>query len=80
MKHETRNTKHAHELKIAIVTSWITGVGGSERVLYQLHKQFPQAPIYTATYEPNGSKLFKFADIRTSWMQNYLNFYANTNC
>ena len=55
--------------KIAIVTSWITGVGGSERVLYQLHKAFPDAPIYTATYEPDGSKLFKTADIRTSWMQ-----------
>lgn len=58
-----------HSPKIAIVTSWITGVGGSERVLYQLHKLYPDAPIYTATYEPGNSTLFKSADIRTSWMQ-----------
>ncbi len=55
--------------KIAIVTSWITGVGGAERVLFQLHQAFPDAPIYTATYEPGGSTLLKSADIRTSWMQ-----------
>ncbi|MCA9324250.1 glycosyltransferase [Candidatus Saccharibacteria bacterium] len=66
-KHETRNTKKPP--KIAIVTNWITGVGGAERVIYQLHRAFPEAPIYTATYEPKGSTLFKGADIRTSWMQ-----------
>lgn len=55
--------------KVAIVTSWISGVGGSERLVYQLHRQFPEAPIYTATYEPDGSKLFKHAQIKTSWMQ-----------
>ena len=54
---------------IAIATSWITGVGGSERLLFQLHQLFPDAPIYTATYEPKGSTLFKGVDIRTSWMQ-----------
>jgi glycosyltransferase involved in cell wall biosynthesis len=55
--------------KIAIVTSWITGTGGSERVLYQLHLAFPDAPIYTATYEPGKSTLFKSATVKTSWMQ-----------
>lgn len=55
--------------RIAIVTSWITGVGGSERLIYQLHKSFPDAPIFTATYEPGNSKLFKSANIQTSWMQ-----------
>lgn len=56
-------------IKIAIVTGWVTGVGGSERVLYQIHRAFPDAPLYTATYEPKGSTLFKEVDIRTSWMQ-----------
>jgi glycosyltransferase involved in cell wall biosynthesis len=55
--------------KIAIVTSWITGTGGSERVLYQLHKTYPDAPIFTATYEPGTSQLFKKVNIKTSWMQ-----------
>jgi glycosyltransferase involved in cell wall biosynthesis len=59
----------AKQPKIAIVTSWITGTGGSERVLYQLHKTFPEAPIYTATFEPGDSRLFKTATIKTSWMQ-----------
>ena len=68
MKHETRNTKLTPP-KIAIVTSWITGTGGSERLVYQMHKTFPDAPIYTATYQPGNSKLFKTANIKTSWMQ-----------
>jgi glycosyltransferase involved in cell wall biosynthesis len=68
MKHETRNTKN-NPPRVAIVTSWITSTGGSERVIYQLHKAFPDASIYTATYEPGDSKLFKSTNIRTSWMQ-----------
>ena len=55
--------------KIAIVTSWITGTGGSERLLFQLHEAFPDARIYTATYEPDKNTLFKSKDIKTSWMQ-----------
>lgn len=55
--------------RVAIVTSWITGTGGSERLLFQLHEAFPDAPIYTATYEPDKNTLFKSSDIKTSWMQ-----------
>lgn len=55
--------------RVAIVASWITGVGGAEQVIRQIHRTFPDAPIYTSTYEPNGSTMFKGADIRTSWMQ-----------
>lgn len=57
------------EPKIAIVAAWITGVGGAEQVIRQIHRTFPEAPIFTSTYEPNGSTMFKGADIRTSWMQ-----------
>ncbi len=56
-------------LNVAIVTGWITGTGGSERVLYQLHKSFPDAPIYTATYETDKNTLFGTTTIKTSWMQ-----------
>jgi len=55
--------------KVAIVADWITGTGGAERVIYQLHQAFPNAPIYTSTYEVDRGTLFKGADIRTSWMQ-----------
>lgn len=63
------NNEIGNRKKIAVVTSWITGVGGSERLIYQLHQAFPDAPIYTATYEPESSKLFKGVNIKTSWMQ-----------
>jgi glycosyltransferase involved in cell wall biosynthesis len=34
-------------LKVAIVHDWLVG-GGAERVVYQLHQMFPDAPIYTS--------------------------------
>jgi glycosyltransferase involved in cell wall biosynthesis len=34
-------------LKVAIVHDWLYG-GGAERVVYELHKMFPDAPIYTS--------------------------------
>lgn len=57
------------DLKIAIVCDWLTNMGGAERVVYELHRLFPDAPIYTSTYEPVRMPLFKNADIRTAWFQ-----------
>jgi len=34
-------------MKVAIVHDWFVG-GGAERVVYELHKMYPQAPIYTS--------------------------------
>lgn len=34
-------------LKVAIVHDWLVG-GGAERVVYELHQMFPEAPIYTS--------------------------------
>ncbi len=34
-------------LRVAIVHDWLIG-GGAERVVYQLHQMFPDAPIYTS--------------------------------
>lgn len=36
-----------HNRKIAIVTDWIYG-GGGERVVEEVHKLYPEAPIYTS--------------------------------
>jgi glycosyltransferase involved in cell wall biosynthesis len=55
--------------KIAIVSDWLTNMGGAERVILELHKLFPNAPVYTSTYEPKQMPLFKNANVRTSWMQ-----------
>lgn len=35
------------KLKVAIVHDWLVG-GGAERVVFELHKMFPEAPIYTS--------------------------------
>jgi glycosyltransferase involved in cell wall biosynthesis len=35
------------KLKVAIVHDWLVG-GGAERVVYELHRVFPDAPIYTS--------------------------------
>jgi glycosyltransferase involved in cell wall biosynthesis len=39
--------KDLSKLKVAIVHDWLVG-GGAERVVEQLHKTFPDAPIYTS--------------------------------
>lgn len=56
--------------KIAIVAEFLTVMGGAENVVLALHKAFPDAPIYTALYNPD--KLvpeFKKMDVRTTWLQ-----------
>ncbi len=59
----------AKELKIAIVCDWLTNMAGAERVILELHKMYPKAPIFTSTYEPEKMPLFKDADVRTAWFQ-----------
>ena len=56
-------------MKVAIVCDWLTGIGGAERVVYELHKLYPEAPIYTSQYDPNGITGFENADIRTTSLQ-----------
>lgn len=55
--------------KIAIVCDWLTGIGGAERVVLELHKLYPDAPIYTSQYDPAKLDWFKSADVRTGWLQ-----------
>ncbi len=55
--------------KVAIVCDWLTGYGGAERVVLELHKMFPDAPIYTSQYDPKNIDWFKAADVRTTWLQ-----------
>ena len=56
-------------MKVAIVCDWLTGIGGAERVVYELHKMYPEAPIYTSQYDPKGISGFEDADIRTTSLQ-----------
>ncbi len=57
------------KLKVAIVCDWLTGIGGAERVVFELHKLYPDAPIYTSQYDPGKLSWFEDADIRTTWLQ-----------
>jgi glycosyltransferase involved in cell wall biosynthesis len=57
------------KLRVAIVCDWLTGVGGAERVVLELHKMYPDAPIYTSQYDPSKIDWFLDADIRTTWLQ-----------
>lgn len=61
-------------LRVAIVCDWLTGTGGAERVVLELHRMYPEAPIYTSQYDSDpkiwyGDKWFEDADIRTGWLQ-----------
>ncbi len=61
-------------MRVAIVCDWLLGTGGAERVVLELHKMFPEAPIYTSQYSKNpkiwfGDKWFEAADVRTTWLQ-----------
>ncbi|HEX8227424.1 MAG TPA: glycosyltransferase [Candidatus Saccharimonadales bacterium] len=62
------------KLKVAIVCDWLTGTGGAERVVLELHRLFPKAPIYTSQYDKDpkiwyGGDWFKNADVRTTRLQ-----------
>jgi glycosyltransferase involved in cell wall biosynthesis len=61
--------KDLSRLKVAIVCDWLTGYGGAERVVLELHKMFPSAPIYTSQYDPKKIDWFEDADVRTTWLQ-----------
>ena len=57
------------ELKVALVCDWLTNVGGAEKVLLQIHKMYPDAPIFTSKYNPRKIDWFLDADVRTGWLQ-----------
>ncbi len=57
-------------MKLAIVHDWLKNISGAERVLIELHKIFPEAPIYTLFYNKRFiQKWLPNADIRASFLQ-----------
>lgn len=61
-------------MKVALVHDYLKEYGGAERVLEALHEIWPEAPVYTAYYNPKGlginASKFKDWKIKTSWLQN----------
>lgn len=57
-------------MKIALVHDHLNQLGGAEKVLLALHEIYPNAPIYTITYDKLAmGKSFESLDIRTSFIQ-----------
>jgi glycosyltransferase involved in cell wall biosynthesis len=57
-------------MKVAIVHDWFVG-GGAERVVYELHKMYPKAPIYTSYCSPQWREKLSGTKIVTSYMQHW---------
>lgn len=56
-------------MKIALCYDRINKFGGAERVLQALHELWPEAPIYTLTYDADQAKWANGWDIRSSFLQ-----------
>ena len=57
-------------MKVALVHEFLTQYGGAERVLEELHKIFPNAPVYTLVYDKGRSRgRFEGWNIKTSFLQ-----------
>lgn len=65
--------------KIAIVCEFLTVMGGAENVVLAMHEAFPDAPIYTALYNPEAVPAFNHADVRTSRLQKLPRFLRKTH-
>ena len=65
-------------MKVAIVHDYIKEYGGAERVLEELHKLYPDAPIYTAFYKEGTTAYEKLKDAKIipSWVH-YVPFFAD---
>lgn len=62
--------KHKKNMRVALVYDRVNKFGGAERVLLELHKIFPDAPLYTSVYDPVATEWAKVFDVRTSFLQN----------
>lgn len=57
-----------HKPRVVIVHDWLLAKGGAELVVEQLHKVFPEAPIYTSYCAPEWRERLN-GQVRTSWLQ-----------
>lgn len=64
--------KKPGEMKVAIVHDWLTNMGGAEPLVLEMHKLFPDAPIYTSVFDKEKMPAFADLDIRTTYLQKVL--------
>lgn len=65
----SRNHRSTQPLKVAIVHDWLVG-GGAERVVLELHRLFPDAPIYTS-YATKEWRERLDGKVVTGWLQHF---------
>jgi len=58
-------------LKVALVYDRVNKWGGAERVLEALHEIWPEAPLYTAVYQPQGAPWAKKFRVVPSFLQRF---------
>lgn len=57
-------------MRIALVTDFLTQLGGAEKVLTVLHEIWPEAPVYTLIYDEEATRhQFSSYQIKTSFLQ-----------
>jgi len=57
-------------LKVALVTDWLTSSGGAEVVVKSIAELFPTAPIFTSVVNYDGiDEFFRQRTIKTTWLQ-----------
>jgi glycosyltransferase involved in cell wall biosynthesis len=57
-------------VRVAFVHDYLTQFGGAERVLLEMQRLYPEAPIYTSIYDPRAfDGAFAGLDVRTSYLQ-----------
>ncbi len=58
------------DVRVAITADWMATFGGGERVLMELHRLFPDAPVFTTVYNPDVLPPEMHGwDVRTSFLQ-----------
>lgn len=55
-------------MKVALVYDRVNKWGGAEQVLLALQQIYPQAPLFTAVYNPQTAPWAKNWDVRPSWL------------
>lgn len=65
-------------MKIALVYDHVNKIGGAERVLTELHKLYPEAPLFTPIYNLKKAPWATNFDLRSSFMQK-LPFASDTH-
>jgi len=63
-------------MNVAIVYDRVNKIGGAERVLCELHKIWPDAPLYTAVYDSKKAAWARGFTVKTTFLQ-YIPFAKN---